>query len=350
VVLWLPAAQAPLTLPAGKRVIDVHAHVAGLGRGCEGCFVSAELLESYKFKWYLRAFGTTAEEVAREGDAVVMERLRGHVRSSRWVRHAVLLALDGVIDDHGLLDEQATQVYVSNEYVARIAARHEEFLFGASVHPRRHDWRQRLERAKRDGAVLVKWIPAIMDIDPADHTLQAFYESLIALDLPLLVHVGDEKAFHHADNRLGDPERLLAPLDQGVTIIAAHIATTGDTEGEENFERLLAMLPNYPKLHTDISSLTQINKRGYLRRALAVAGADLHMIYGSDWPLQFFPLVSPWWQLGGAPLAELRYAASLDNPLDRDIALKAAVGVPSAVFSRTGEVLGLPQRLVEEVQ
>lgn len=35
-----------------------------------------------------------------------------------------------------------------------------------------------------------------------------------------------------------------------------------------------------------------------------------------------------------APLAELRYAAGLSNRLDRDIALKAAVGLPPGVFTR----------------
>ncbi|MGE4616023.1 MAG: amidohydrolase family protein [Gammaproteobacteria bacterium] len=344
------APRAPQSLPPAKSVIDMHAHVAGLGHGCEHCFVSPDLLDSYKYKWYLRAFGTSAAEMADESDLIVAEGLREDIRSSRWIRQALLLALDGVINEHGLLDEHATQVFIPNDYVAGLAASHEEFLFGASINPRRPNWRERLEQAKQDGAVLVKWIPSIMDIDPANHELQPFYEMLIALDLPLLVHVGDENAFRHADNRLGDPERLIAPLEQGVTIIAAHIGTTGHNNGEENFDRLIPMLLNYPNLYTDISSLTQINKRGYLRRALATAGVAERMVYGSDWPLQFFPLVWRWWHLGSAPFAELRYSATLHNPLDRDIALKAALGVPPVVFTRTSEVLRLPQHLVEEVQ
>ena len=58
--LLLPAAQAPAALPADKSVIDIHVHVAGLGNGCAGCFVGDALLSSYKFGWYLRAFGTSA--------------------------------------------------------------------------------------------------------------------------------------------------------------------------------------------------------------------------------------------------------------------------------------------------
>ncbi len=70
-------------------------------------------------------------------------------------------------------------------------------------------------------------------------------------------------------------------------------------------------------------------------------GVDLRMLHGSDWPLQFFPLVWAGWHVGSAPLAELRYAAALDNPLDRDIALKSALGVPAAVFARTATILRL---------
>ena len=342
--------RTPDTLPPPNSVVDLHAHVAGLGQGCERCYVSPDLLDSYKFKWYLRAFGTDAEEMQRLGDAIVVERFRDHVRESRWVKQAVLLALDGVVDAGGNLDKNATQVYVPNDYVADVAAHHEEFLFGASINPRRLDALERLEQAKRDGAVLIKWIPAIMHIDPADPELQDFYVALVALDMPLLVHVGDENAFHSADNTLGDPVRLMIPLEMGVTVIAAHIATTGDNEGEENFERLIAMLPDYPNLYTDISSLTQINKRRYLRRALEIEGLDPRMVYGSDWPLQFFPLVSRWWHFGNAPLSELRYAGGFDNPLDRDIAIKAALGVPTAVFTRAAEVLQLNEDLLEKVQ
>ncbi|MEQ9057894.1 MAG: amidohydrolase family protein [Gammaproteobacteria bacterium] len=332
-------ARAPATLPPPGSVLDMHAHIAGLGEGCDGCFVTDALVDSYKFAFYLRAFGTDADEMARHGDDITALRLREHIRTSRYVTGAVLLALDGVISPDGTLDRAATQVHVPNDYVAQLAREHAEFAYGASINPYRRDALARLDAAAADGAVLVKWIPAIMGIDPADPALDGFYARLVALDLPLLVHVGDENAFHHADNRLGDPQRLVRPLEAGVRVIAAHLATTGDNAGEENFSRLLPMFARYPNLQTEESSLTQVNKLGYLGRALAVPGLAGRMLHGSDWPLQFFPLVWAWWQLGRAPLAELRYAAALDNPLDRDIAIKAALGVPAAVFTRASTLL-----------
>ena len=104
-------------------------------------------------------------------------------------------------------------------------------LYGASINPNRPDALARLEKAKSNGAVLIKWIPAIMAIDPADPNLTGFYRKLVELDLTLLTHAGQERSFAHADDKLGDPLRLELPLSLGVTVIAAHIATTGENEG-----------------------------------------------------------------------------------------------------------------------
>jgi predicted TIM-barrel fold metal-dependent hydrolase len=84
-------------------------------------------------------------------------------------------------------------------------------LFGASVNPCRPNALQRLETAKQQGSVLVKWIPAIMAIDPADPALVHFYRKLIELDLPPLVHVGQERSFGAANDVLGDPVKLKLP-------------------------------------------------------------------------------------------------------------------------------------------
>ena len=127
-------------------------------------------------------------------------------------------------------------------------------------------------------------------------------------------------------------------LETGVTVIAVHIATTGKNEGEGNFERLLSLFGYYENLYTEISNLTQINKLGYLHDALKVAGLSERMLYGSDWPLQFFPLVSPWYQIGRVGIGDIREVSKLKNQWDRDVALKRAMGVPQDVFDR-GRVL-----------
>jgi len=322
-------------------IVDIHVHTAGIGARGSGCYIAPALRDSYKFDWYLRAFGVSRDELESSGDAIVFQRIAESLEASLSVQQAVVLAMDGVVDEHGALDKSRTQVYVPNDFVRRETDRYETLLFGASVNPYRSDAIGRLRAAKDGGAVLVKWIPSIMAIDPSDPRIIPFYEALVELDMPLLIHVGQERSFGAAADELGDPVRLKLPLEIGVTVIAAHIATTGENEGEGNFERLLPLFSQYPNLYTEISSLTQINKLGYLYEALQVPGLPERMLYGSDWPLQFFPLVSPWYQIGHVSIGDIRDVARLKNKWDRDVALKRAMGVPDAVFARTRAVLKL---------
>ena len=134
---------------------------------------------------------------------------------------------------------------------------------------------------------------------------------------------------------------LELPLSLGVTVIAAHIASTGKNNGKGKFERLLPLFQRFEYLYTDISSLTQINKLGYLSDALKVPGIADRLIYGSDWPLQFFPLVSPWFQLGRVSPRTLWTVAKHKNKRERDVALKLAMGFPDPVFTRSARVLNV---------
>lgn len=317
----------------------MHVHVAGIGAGGSGCYVSPSLRDGYKFRFYLGAFGVTLKELQNAGDGLVIRKLSKAIGASKRISKAVVLALDGVVGADGKLDLDRTQVYVPNEYLTEALVPYGNLLFGASINPYRPDALERLERVKLNGAVLVKWIPSIMDIDPADPAITSFYEKLVELDLPLLTHAGQERSFAEAKDELGDPLRLELPLRLGVTVIAAHIASTGRIAGEENFDRIMPLFDKYPNLYSDISSLTQINKLGYMKRALAQPGLTSRLIYGSDWPLQFFPLVSPWYQIRHLSVGEIKAISGLKNKWDRDVALKVAMGVPPEVFQRSGSLL-----------
>lgn len=332
-------------MTSAGTIIDLHVHVAGIGAGASGCYVSPALLRNWRYRIYLRAFGVSAGELARQGDGLAVRRLAGEIAASQRVAGAVILALDGVVDSRGELDPAQTEVYVPNEFVARETANYPHLFFGASVNPYRRDALERLAQAAQNGAVLLKWLPAIQQIDPADPRLAPFYRQLAQLQLPLLVHTGHEHSFTRSRHLLGDPHRLRLPLELGVTVIAAHAATTGRSEGEENMARLLAMLPAYPNLFADISSLTQLNKLRYLPRLLRRVEVHDRLLYGTDFPLINTGLVSPWYFPFRLSWRQRSGIARLGNPWDRDVALKEALGVPPEVFTRTAELLRLPAKI-----
>lgn len=320
-------------------LIDLHCHTAGLGAGDSGCFISPEMQRSYKFRRYLDSFGVTERQVVAQGDGIIVERIAQQLARSRHVRRAVVLAMDGAVGADGQLDFARTELYVPNQFVAREVAKHPNLLFGASVNPYRKDAIERLRWAKENGAVLVKWLPSIMHIDPADVRLIPFYRALVELELPLLTHTGAEKAFTRAEDAYCDPERLTLALEQGVTIIAAHAATSGEFEGESSVERLARLMPRYPRLYADISSLTQINKRRYLPAVLKREEFRGRLVYGTDYPLiNMKVLVSSGYHLRRIGWKQARAIARIENPWDRDVRLKQALGFDADVWTR-GESL-----------
>jgi len=337
VYLLTPAALLELPEPRGGY-LDTHANLIATGAGGSGAFISEELAASATFDRYLRGFGVTRDELAEQGDELLARRMSDLLAGSRHVRAAVLPALDGVIRD-GRIDRALTRLYVPNDFAAEMAAKYPHLEFGASVHPDRSDWRQRLTQAKRQGAVLVKWLPGLMDIDPAKPRYAAYYQALVELDLPLLVQLGEGPAFGRGSDKLADPRRLVPALEQGVTVIVAHMGASADDADPSSHERLLSMFREYPNLFADIARLTRLGRLGFLVEFLNRPGAAQRMIYGSDWPFLYFPPVHAFYHWPDIELSSAKAIQRIDNIWDRDVALKATLGVPPAVFRRSGELL-----------
>ena len=324
-----------------RPIFDMHCHTAGVGAGGSGCFVSKELKNNFRFKVYLKAFGVTLPEVEAKGDKVLLERLASHLKESRRVGAAIILAMDGVIDDRGNLDREKTEFFVPNEFVAKETSKYSNLYFGASVNPNRPDALDRLQWAKDNGALLIKWLPSIQYINPEEKSFEPFYRKLVELKLPLLTHAGQERSFTHARDELADPVRLKLPLSLGVKVIVAHAASTGQNEGEKDIDRLIGMLESYPNLYSDISSMTQINKPGYLRQVLKEKRFKGKLLYGSDFPLINTAAVSPWYFPLNLTRVQMKSISAIDNPWDRDVALKEALGVSSEIFTKPQEFFGI---------
>lgn len=338
--------SGPFSSVDGNRaslVVDIHCHTAGIGAGGSGCFISEALRSSYKFRIYLDSFGVDLPALKANGDALVVQRIAERVRDSKQVAAAIVLAMDGVVDEKGRLDRSATQFYVPNQFVLQETAKYPELFFGASINPKRTNAVELLTWAHANGAKLIKWLPSIQLFDPNDRSLLPFYHKMVELDLPLLSHAGRERSFTYSREEFADPQKLQLALDAGVTVIVAHIASTGQHEGERDTDRLKAMMKRYPRLYSEISSLTQANKLGYLKEALRDKVFQGRLFYGSDYPLINTLLVSPWYFSLNLEVAQMKNISEIQNPWDRDVALKRALGVPSEVFERARLLLMSPE-------
>ncbi len=340
--------RVPVAPPTG--IVDMHCHTAGIGSGRSGAWVSDALRQSWKFGLYLKIFGTSEKELIEKGDGRVMEIIATSIRESKLVDSAVILAMDAPYTSEGQLDCAAGEVYVPNRFVGEQVKAFPELLFGASVHPNREDALEELEWSKGNGAVLLKWLPNIQGINPSDERFVPYYEKLVELDLPLLSHVGDEDSFSQTDNALGDPHLLKLPLECGVRVIAAHVASSGSNDGQDNVERLLEMMPRYPNLVADLSTLTQWNRRKYLNTVLNDPRLEGRLMYGTDYPLTNTPLVTPWQYWRNLSFAQMWSLSRIRNSWDRDVRLKAALGVPAEVFTMSGRFLSITGDKIERVE
>lgn len=345
ILLLAPGHCRPGELEA-VDIIDMHVHVAGIGADSD-CFITPDLLKNWRYDIYLKAFGTSEAELRSKGDELIFDKIAARLDASRLVDGAVLLALDRVYDPaSGEPQPELTEVYIPNDFVRRGCDRFDNLHYGASVNPYRKDWAAQLQKAKAEGAVLIKWLPAVQQIDPSDPQLNPFYAKLAELGLPLLTHTGAERSFSSSNDRLGDPLLLRNALDAGVTVIAAHVATTGSHDGEAYIDRLLPLLQRYDNLYTDISSLTQLNKIFYPGRVVRTGAIAHKLLYGSDFPLIStgvgpFRLVSGWnffWRLSWRPLLALHRTV---NDWDRDLLLKQALGFRTDCFARPAQLLNL---------
>lgn len=307
-------------------MIDAHCHLAALPTPENGCLLSPKMKNSLLAKlisWQQDLPFDDAEETNRR----YLKRLTDELGRSKRVSGAVLLGMDGVYDSNGALNEAKTDFLISNEAVFAACRQTKEvrLLPGVSINPMRKDAVAEVDRCADLGAALVKVLPNAQAFNPAETKHRNFYKALARRKLPLLSHVGWEFSLIGQDQSVGDPDRLLMALEEGVTVIAAHGCSTGLFFIESHLATLNALAARWPNFYTDLSALTLPNRFGALLRLKRMPHLFDRMVFGTDYPLPVFG-----WGLGEA-----------DNRFDKQAQVLDKLGV------RVGKELGelLPVRL-----
>ncbi len=289
-----------------KPIIDLHAHLIGLGTNNSQAFVSSHmqsplnLMKYIRFEVYKNASGI---HHVNNSDLDYVERLVDLVRTFPHPIKVAILAFDKHYTKQGRVDLELTEFFVSNEYMYSVYKKYPDiFIPVISIHPYRQDAISELNRWAELGVRYIKWLPNSMGIDPADSALITYYEEIKRLNMIIITHVGEEKAVDGEKYQaLGNPLKFRLPLNMGVKIIMAHAATLGtniDFENKTatsegpmvtNFELFLRLINDKKYLNNlwaDISTITQFNR---YKTALSflINETLLHsrLINGSDYPL-----------------------------------------------------------------
>ena len=312
-------------------LLDVHVHAVGAGDSDSGIWVSPRYRRSPVWlfaKWQLGLLGCDGRI-----DRTYAEKLAAAVRESP-LDAAVVQGFDGFYDARGELDRRRTDFLVPNEHVARLAAEFPEILPAASVNPLRRDWAEELAKCAELRCLYVKINPCAMGFDPGEERLRPFYRRMAELRLPLMCHIGPERALTSFGHRLADPAGLGPALEEGLVVIAAHAGTSAAVvDRHPYFENLVRMMERHERLYADSSAVAQPPRWHWMRR---IAGNELvrsRLLHGSDYPLP--PIALPW---GGMSWRKCR-ALPRGNNIARDFAIKEAFGIGREAAARAGAVL-----------
>jgi mannonate dehydratase len=338
------------------KVWDSHSHLVGTGDAGSGIYVNPRtesLLDPGQYArrlFFLNA--GCVHDAAGSVDRAYVDRIRNLVDALRSGVKLVLFAFERAYHESAEPDLEHTMFHIPDAYAREVARSHPAYFeWAASIHPYRKDAIEALERAARDGARGVKWLPSAMGIDPASPRCDAFYQTLKKLDLPLIAHGGLERAVLGREaHDFSNPLRLRRALDAGVRVVVAHCSSMGEDRDldrgahgpyVESFSLFERIFEKFSNCYGDISAMTQVNRAGpALARVIEREDWHARLLNGSDYPLPgIMPIFSVDYLVSlnmlPASAAGVLREIRLHNPLLFDFVLKRHVRSGGRRFSRS---------------
>jgi uncharacterized protein len=323
---------------------DLHVHLAGTGCDNSGCWISPEFRArwTYRLLKVMHGISSRQENTTIDRDWV---KLITQLIDASEIDYAVVLGFDAVVDPKtGAELRNDSQLIVPPQWVFTVCNENRGLLPGPSINPYRKDALFLLDYCIQQGAVLIKWLPAVQAIDPADEKLRDFYKIAARAKIPLLIHMGGEKTFRAIAPQYNDVDALVKPLEAGVPVICAHTATAPIGSSEPNqIEKLKNLLRTYPHLWVDNSGMCNPSRFFHLPRLAKDELIVERSLYGSDWPV---PSHAFYYIREMGP----RRAFQIDrtpNTSQRDIEIKRFFGYPDDTLSRHTKVLINLDRWIE---
>ncbi len=143
---------------------------------------------------------------------------------------------------------------------------------------------------------------------------------------------------------MGDPRKLKLALDTGVTVIAAHCASSFFPWEESYLPELSEMLQEADqrgwKLYADISAMCTLFRASIIDDVLK--GVPHHrMVFGSDYPVPVDDM--PPHFVETIDLEELLRILKIDNPIEKNYQQLLAMDFPREAMTKASELLHIPE-------
>jgi uncharacterized protein len=346
---------------------DFHVHAVGVGANGTGAYVNPHMLSIFhpwKYLQYLVYTSASGIKTFKSADQEYIERLIDLTKADSRYGKIHLLAFDYHYNVDGEKNLERSTFHIPNKYVVDLFKKYPKIITPViSVHPDKPTAVSEIEKWGKEGIKFIKWLPNAQRIDPSSKKHFAYYEMVKKYDMAILSHTGHEKAVDGEEfQALANPMNFRYPLDLGVKIIMAHLASLGECADLDDpnkkmtscFDLFLRMFDN-PKykgnLFGELSGTTIHTRVGDPLLKL-LARPDLHdrLVNGSDYPLPAINILYRTKQLVklGYITAEERELANEIygfNPLLFDFVLKRVMKHPKTGQKFLAKAFEMPKAM-----
>jgi uncharacterized protein len=281
---------------------DFHVHAVATDSHQSGAYINPEmlsLLHPWKHLQFLVYSSASGIKNLKNANQEYLDRLLALASADKRYGKLHLLAFDYHYNSDGTRNLENSTFHIPNKYVFDIAQKYPELITAViSVHPDKPGAASEIEKWGQKGVKFIKWLPNAQRIDPSLIKHFAYYQMVKKYDMAILSHTGHEKAVDGEDyQELANPLNFKYPLDLGVKIIMAHLASLGECQDLDSatkemkscFDLFLRLFenPKYKKNLFGELSGTTIHTRVGAPLLKLLERPDLHdrLVNGSDYPL-----------------------------------------------------------------
>ncbi len=301
------------------KTLDIHTHL-----------LSSEvkfdrLFDKVALKLFAKKFGLDIDELKNSPYKAYTNALVRNVKNSAHVEKVALFGVDARVDGRGEEIHRDKTVCAYNEDVLALYEKNKDIIVPFfSINPNRPDALELIEFYYEKGFRGAKFLQNYWGVDTRDKKYKPYFEKLVSLNLPLVVHVGSESSVS-SYKEYEKLDMLYQPLELGVNTICAHMALGYETKDffrslsrrERNFNHeyfaLLELLKTHKNLYADISALLTPVRAKVLRHLSNYTQVHEKLLYGSDFPVPYSAIYNTY-DLGLKKRIDLHMHK---NPFDR---------------------------------
>lgn len=325
------------------KTIDIHSHLLSSEVKFDRFF------DKFALKFFGKKFGIYFDNIIKNPFEEYVRAITTTTRESQFVEKTVLFGVDERINEEGVSVHKDITVCASNEDLLKVYQEYPDLIIPFfSINPNRTDAIELIEKYHKLGFKGAKFLQNYWGVDTSDKKYKAYYEKLVELDIPLIIHVGSESSIHSFKECEGI-DMLLGPLNAGVKVIASHMALSYEPlkifkalsrnpkNFNEDYHTLLEMLEVYDNLYADISAILTPVRAKVLPHLSKQTQIHHKLLFGTDFPVPFLDVFNT----HDLSLKKRFEISKIKNPSDRYIAtLLEYFPEDSEVWSNYKKVLG----------